>query len=716
MNESSGNSAANVLDGEDSNGLNLREYGVVLIEKSWLILLCALVGLFGGFSYTKKLPITYRAETILQFGVESRNPLGLDPTNEPQATGQDIYQTVLASLLSRSFLSRVVEANALHNDARFLPANSSGRAATVEEAAGLLGSILSAESRAGTRMMAVVIEHSNPEIAQKVANAVATEYLQQGIEARAASSKIAVKFLVAEAEKQRKKLEQSEQLLQSYKEENNALSLDERQDTVNAKLKDLSSQWSESRNARLRLESDYAEVKAHAGNVEKLLSVESVANNLSVASAREEITRLEARISALDLRYTAKHPSMIQAQRLLDEAKENLRKAVLSIPEWMHSEYERALATEHSFEEEFKKQEKLVLELNRQAIPYNVLKRDVDTNQILYDNVLKRLKEADIASGIEANNVRIFESAALPTRPVSDKKLRIVIMAVTAGLAVGIVIALGLHLLDSSVKSVEQAERITGLPVVGAIPHRSRFDFSNAGAVLIDEPDSHMAEAFRSLRTALYLAGRKPGRKICLFTSALASEGKTFSSINYAVSLAQQGLATLLIDADLRAPMVGKIFAFNENALGLADYLAGEAALDRIVTETGIPNLFVIGAGQSPANPAELLANRAFGDLVVEMSARFDHLVVDTAPVVPVSDTLLLLEHAQTVCLVARAAKTPRALIVRAGQMLAQAGAKPVGLVLNHLSVGRGQQGYYSYGGYKKASNIVTNSVVAPKV
>ena len=249
---------------------------------------------------------------------------------------------------------------------------------------------------------------------------------------------------------------------------------------------------------------------------------------------------------------------------------------------------------------------------------------------------------------------------------------------------------------------MEQAERVTGIPVVGAIPNRPKFDFARAGAVLVEEPDSIIAEAIRSLRTSLYLAGRKPGRKTCLFTSALGSEGKTFSAINYSVSLAQQGLKTLLVDADLRAPTVGKILSIKETAPGLADYLAGEAIVEQIISETDIPNLFVIGAGHAISSPAELLANRAFGDLLTEVGARFDHIVIDSAPVIPVSDTLLLIEHAQTVCVVARACKTPRSVILRAIQLLAQAGGKPVGLILNQIPSGRAFGYPYKYGGYKK--------------
>jgi capsular exopolysaccharide synthesis family protein len=560
-----------------------------------------------------------------------------------------------------------------------------------------------AEMRPGTRLIDVTAEHSDPQMAQKLADSLATEFIHQGIAARTANSQIALKFLVTEAEKQKKKLESSEQRLQQYKEDNDAMSLDEKQDTVITKLKTLSNQLGEAKAARMRLEADFADVKANAGSVEKLLAIASVAERGLVVDLRRQLSDVEARIAQLALRYTEKHPRMIQERTLLTDTKASLREAVLGVPQLMNSDLERAIATERSFENAVKDQEKLALELNKQAIPYNVLVRDVETDRAIYESILKRLKEADIAKGIEANSVRIFEPAALPGSPMNAKKTKIVALAVVGGLAIGVLISIGLHMLDRSLRSVEQAERITGLPVVGAIPSRPKLNFAQPGTILVGEPDSIVAEAFRSLRTSLYLASRKRGRKTCLFTSAVPAEGKTFSAINYAVSLAQQGQATLLVDADLRAPSVGQVFSLKDTAPGLADYLAGEAIVEQIITDTDIPNLFVIGAGHAISSPAELLANRTFGELLTEVGSRFDHIIIDTAPVIPVSDTLLLIEHAQVVCMVARACKTPQNLIVRAIQLLAQAGAKPVGLILNQIPSGRAS-GYSSqYGEYKKA-------------
>lgn len=695
-------STSDILDSDGETGFDVREYGIALLEKAWLIVLCVLAGLFAGLSYVKNLPVTYYAQAVLQLGVESRNPLGIDQGDDTQMMGQEFYQTVIASLRSHGFLKRVVEANSLHTDPKFMPGKVSGEPNSADEAAHYFSLITDAKLRAGTRLIDVTVRHSDPQMAQRLADFITTEFLNQGIESRIANSKIVVRFLEKEAQNQKSKLQLSEQKLQEYKEDNDAMSLDERQDTVVSKLRILSNQLADAKASRMRLEADYAEIKAQAGSVEKLLAIGSIANSASVSTLRAQVTEIEARIAQLALRYTEKHPRMIQERTLLADVRASLKEEVLNVPHLISSELERAVATERSFENAVKDQEKLALELNKQAIPYNVLVRDVETDRALYESILKRLKEADIAKGIEPNSIRIFEPAALPGNPMNVKKVQIVAMAVAGGLLLGVLISIGLHLVDSSLRGVEQSERVTGLTVLGAIPNQPKFNSARAGVILVEEPDSPIAEAFRSLRTSLYLAGRRVGQKTCLFTSALGSEGKTFSAINYSVSLAQQGLATLLIDADLRVPTIGKILSLKETTPGLGDYLAGEAIVEQIITETDFPNLFVIGAGHAISNPAELLAGGAFGDLLAEVSIRFDNIVIDTAPVLPVSDTLLLLEHAQNVCLVARACKTHRRAILRAIQLLAQSGRKPTGLILNQIPSGRSYGYSYKYGGYKK--------------
>ena len=218
-----------------------------------------------------------------------------------------------------------------------------------------------------------------------------------------------------------------------------------------------------------------------------------------------------------------------------------------------------------------------------------------------------------------------------------------------------------------------------------------------AGLLLLREPHSPVAEAFRTLRTALSLLGNQKTRTTFLFTSAVPGEGKSFSSINYSVSLAQQGLRTLLIDADLRLPTIGKVLFDEKWHIGVSEVITGQASLDDTIRTTEVDNLFVITAGTRAPNPAELLSGPAFGDLIKEASQKYDRIVIDSAPVNAVADSLLLVKYVSTVCLVLHAGKTARKAIIRAVNKLSEAGSRPVGFIINRLPRHGGANYYYYY-------------------
>ena len=239
------------------------------------------------------------------------------------------------------------------------------------------------------------------------------------------------------------------------------------------------------------------------------------------------------------------------------------------------------------------------------------------------------------------------------------------------------------------------------MPVLGVVPVMHEARNAKRPIMVSEDRESPGAEAFRTLRVSLSMLGKAEARKVFLFTSAIPAEGKTFSSLNYSAILAQQGLRTLLIDADLRKPSVEEYFGTNGNhSIGVTDYLTGQKKFDDIVQTSKIEHLSYITAGTTAPNPAELLAQGGFPSLLDEAVKHFDRVIVDSAPIHAVSDTLLLVEHVQTVCIVARAAKTPRKSIQRAIHLLRKAGGPVAGIVLNRLPR-RGGLGYgYYYNDY----------------
>src|SRR5205807_3596542 len=299
------------------------------------------------------------------------------------------------------------------------------------------------------------------------------------------------------------------------------------------------------------------------------------------------------------------------------------------------------------------------------------------------------------------------------------------------GLAVGLAFVFAADALDRSVRTVDQAEAVLGLPVLAAIPETKDSESKKARGGkdapreaakyrLVDEaPGGVIAEGFRNLRSALSLLGPEVDRRLFLFTSALPDEGKDFTSVNYALALAQQGHRVLLIDGDLRRPSIHKVFAKkgdnNKSEVGVVDCLVGNVELKqaaRLVAtveseslnlaksrdpKATTGQLFILAGGQMAPNPAELLSSDCFKRLVTAALSEFDRIVVDSAPILAVSDTLLMIPHVQTTCMVVRAGKTPRNAISRALSLMNAASVRPAGLVLNRLPRRRGAGYYYYY-------------------
>jgi capsular exopolysaccharide synthesis family protein len=513
---------------------------------------------------------------------------------------------------------------------------------------------------------------------------------------------------------------------------------------VEDNLQDINTKLSAARDEQIRLEGQLQQVDQLGNNIDALLAISSISTAPMVSTARSNIIQIEAAITTLALRYKEKHPRMMAAKASLAEAKDKLRQAVLAQRPILRNTLEQTKATEVSLQQALQAQQGVAVNLNRTAIGYQELARQAETDRALYESVLRQIKDTNLAKDVKANAVSVIEHSPLPNSPVSPQPKKTILLGLLGGLAVGLAFVFGIDALDRSIKTVDQAESTLGLPVFAAVPdtdegpvsrlkRRKKAVGTSNYRVVVQTPQSPAAEAFRNLRAALSLLGPEAERKVSLFTSAVPNEGKSFTSANYSLALAQQGYRVLLIDGDLRRPNVHKIFRFpnarnnsdEDSAPGVTDCLVGEADVasaarqipageiqlvdegievtENILAATG-GQLFVLTGGRRAPNPAEILAGPFFGQLIAKAATLFDRVVIDSAPILAVSDTLLIMPYVQTVCIVVRAAKTPRTAVHRAITLLAKSGIRPAGLVLNRLRRGRGVGYYYYYAspGYGK--------------
>ena len=675
--------------------IDFRAIYYLLREKAWLICLCFLLAAFGTAAHLMRAPKIYAAHVVLQVEQEEAKIINIQRVQQEDLQSLESLKTVEQTLQNPAILARVIDANKLATDPRFVTPSTEAPP-TREQLVNRLARMVEVRLRRGTRLIDIKVEHTNPSLTELIANSLVREFLLQNQEHNASSSEGATEFLVKESQQLKHKVEASESLFQGFKEQMKVSSLEDRQHVVLEKLKDLDGKVTAAKSQRIVLETSWKQVMALSNDLDALLVIPAVANDQAVVEIRSNIARLESEAANLQQRYKPLHPKFIQARSQLTEWKSALDRAIVSVPQRVRSAYESALVAEQALEAELHDQDTIALELSKLSVRYNVLARDVEADRALYQSVLNRMKETFVTKDLKPSKVRIIEHASVPEKPVRPEKIRVVLAGILAGLAGSILLVFLLNALDRSLKTVDQTEEYLGLPVLSTIPKFNGAAGEERKLISGDDARCPEGESFRTLRTAVSMLGRKEDRRVFLFTSALPSEGKTFCSLNFAQSLARQGLRTLIVDCDLRRPMVDKSLRGGKpRNVGLTDYLTGQKTFDQSIHPAGAENLFYMPSGTDAPNPAELLAKNGIDGVVDVALQTFDRVVVDSAPIHAVSDTLLILNRIQTLCLVIRSRKTPKNSILRAVQILRQAEAPLVGVILNMMP--RNSDGYYYY-------------------
>ena len=524
--------------------------------------------------------------------------------------------------------------------------------------------------------------------------------MRQTIEQRMAAAQVASDFLRDEAEKLKTKLEASEEKLQKYKEEQNAVSLQEDQNITVARLKELNVQVGEAKNQRIKLESDMDLLRKmpetrHRSNAADPECERHPAGPGSSCPDRHGGGQFGGDPEAL---LTAASQT-IQAITQLEQLRRLFSDTLRNAGEILEPSTKRRSMRKQKLNEALKEQEQDALELNKIAIPYNVLQREVDSDRAMYDAVNARLRETNVSLGVEIKSLPRCPGAVdgqAGATPVAENG------------------SASAYFSDSP--SVPEPSLVWICSIAACVTSIRRraflsFRFSPSSrtsrgqrgdkipSVFPDASQSQQAEAFRSMRTTLSLLGDEAHRRSFLVTSAIPGEGKTFCAYNAAMAFAAEGQKTILVDADLRMPAVHKIFSDAEGArrhAGLSDYLAGDVEIDRIIMAGPQENLSVICAGGKTSNPGELLGADGFATLMKTLAERFDRVIIDSAPVNAVSDTLRITPLANYVCLVVRAAKTPKKALARAKKLIENAKGKLAGFILNRVHLGR-DSAYYFY-------------------
>lgn len=670
--------------------------------KIWLLVLLPILGGGAGWAYLQRTPDVFEAKATLE--VENKQKV-VDFEDVTTGTLQsiDAMNTVSATITSRSLLEFVATRDKLYERPELIPTSVKDR--SPQKAAAALSGMVRAVVRPNTRLLDIFVRCQDAQLARDVAESVATGLIRYGLEQKAKASSFANEFLVQEADRLKAKLEASETALQQYRNDNNAISLEDNQNLVVDQLKDMNEQFSAATSARVQLETDFAAIDAMKDETpESLLQLKSVASLPAVASITQAIALKESEFATLKQRYKQKHPKYLSAESEIENLKKQLRSTLAESKKLLEATYMAAKVNEEKFRVALTSNEAKAMNLDKIGIRYNVLKREMETDKTMYESILSRLKEVDLTKGLEQNDLSIHDLPLVPYLPVWPIPSKVMAASVGGGFMVAIGIIFLIHFMDRTIKTVDQAEKTLGLAVLTAVGRSKIMEKDTQD--IVKEPHGALAESFRSLRVMTGLLGPEAERRVFLLTSALPSEGKTFCSANFAISLAQQGLRTLIIDADLRKPRVSVAFFGESRKPGLTELLVGKSSLQEVCHRAETDNLYVLPAGERSPNPAELLAGKEFPALVEQALRHFDRVIIDTAPVIAVSDTLMLVPYAQTVMLVVKWGATPKHVIQRAVGMLRGAGRAPSGVVLNQMPAKSGSYYYYYSPGYYGSKGV----------
>jgi polysaccharide biosynthesis transport protein len=695
---------------------HLYDYLLILRKHQWLILsfLVAVVTIVSiatfrmkpVYSSSAKIEIDRENSNISPFpGADSYDyMMDLDNYIETQArilTSETLaLQTIRRMQLSNDTSSEAINLGSLENQK--LP----------PEVGAFLGA-LSVRRIPNTRLMEVGFESTDPKLAAEILNAHLKNYMYQNMRSRSESTKLATSMLQDELTELSTKVRQSEDALIAYERANQIWNVDDKSDKSNVateRLGDLNRQLTEAQSDTLKKQALYEFAKT--GNVD------------SVPQLRENglLQQLQTRRADLSVLYTdsvnqygPNYPKVQRIQAQLKEIDDQMARTRKGILAQLESEYREANQHEELLARVLDQQKVEVNAMSEKMIQYNILKREAEANKSLYDSLQTKLKEAQISSGLRSENVRIIDPAMVPSYPIRPAKTRNIALAFLVGLVGGIGLALLREYLDNTVKTPDDVENLTRLPSLAVVPAfgegvlaDKRAGFLRAGSsnghekrielVAQHLPKSQMSEAFRALRTSILLSQPDHPPQVILVTSALPREGKTTAAANLAVTLAQLGDKTVLVDADLRKPGVGRLLNLGTGKYaGLSSYLAGVSSLDLVtVPHPAIENLAAIPTGPLPPNPADLLSSHRLTDAITELRKKYKFIVIDSPPIMAATDAVVLSVQTDGVLLVVRSGETPKEAFARTRDLLTSVKCHILGVVLNAVDSSAPDY-YYSY-------------------
>ncbi|HLY38005.1 MAG TPA: polysaccharide biosynthesis tyrosine autokinase [Candidatus Binatia bacterium] len=747
-----------MVDADEERPRHLRDYLAVITRHRRLVATCFVATLVLTVLVTLVIPRRWSAATRVQISRQSpiqlrlqQNVLSLDDTDHTERGALAFLATQVSALKSRDLAERVIHRHALDQNPAFLdpggdadatlpgvpaavrprgldatiPIRPDNRVSTGPIDPKLLDRYLkwlTVRDVSGTDAIEISFVTPSPTLSAFLAAAHTQAYLDANADALKTTDSVARGFLEKKIAESKKRLKRAEEALDRFATQHPDVMVDQEHKVGGQRITELSTMLTQAETDRVSLESRYEFL--NSPNADPLAYF---LDRPGVEKLRLALLDVQAQKAGLDERLGENHPRMVELRRLESELSGQLRAEVNRGVSGVRSHYTAAKQREDRLRRKLEQQQEIGTELNRVGARYALLKNDVETARALNTSLLEQGMATAVNSDLTPTNVRVLEHAEVPEKPSRPKWPLNLALGAVAGLVFSIGAAFGRDYFDQSVKGPDDVTALIRVPTLATIPNfelarRLVADGSTNGAanghsngngkadelVVLHEPASQVAEAFRSMRTALLFSSRRRP-KVILVTSARPAEGKTVASLNLATTLAEGDARVLLVEADLRHPRCHRMLGI-PCAPGLSTFLGGQNEdVDALVHPLDPPGLFFLPSGPVPRNPAELLGSQRMRVALRELRRRYDYVVVDTPPALPVTDAVILGRLADGVVLVVKGNATPRDLVRRAHDRLAQAGARFLGVVANNVTLAWGEPYFgdgYSYGyGYGARSD-----------
>ena len=712
---------------------HLLDYLILLRKHQWLILFFLLAIVSIVTIATFRMQPVYQATARVEIDRENTNAIHFADSDsyEMYEDLEDYITTQSKILQSETLAMLTVKSMGLDNMTEFggNPAKPVKPSAPGSEASlhrpPALGAFLGRMTikRVPTsRLLDVTFESTDPALAARVVNAHLNNFIEENFRSRYEAATQASTWLAGQLNEMKIKVENAEDARLAYERRNQIWTIDEKSDISSQKLADLNKQLTDAQADRINKEAVYQ--LAQAGNYD---AISAVRESPVIQDILKQESTMSAQYTDALNQYGPKFPKVVRLQAQLKDLDQLVGREKTNIANQMEAEYHGSRQRELLLKNALDEQKTQTNQMAEKLVQYSILKREADTNKQLYDGMLQKLKEAGITAGLRSSNIRVVDPALIPGGPSRPNKTRNVMLSILVGLIGGIGLALLREYLDNTVKTPDDIETLARLPSLAVVPAISNSNGKRTGrfakllkapvivgkegrAELVSHnmPQSQMSEAFRALRTSLLLSQADHPPQVILMTSALPREGKTTAAVNLAVTLAQLGDKTLLVDADLRKPGINRALSLVDGKhAGLSSYLAGVSSLDLItVPHPAITNLAAIPTGPIPPNPADLLSSRRLTELIAELRTRYKFVVIDSPPIMAATDAVILSVLVDGVLLVVRSGETPKEAFTRTRDLLAGVKCHMLGVVLNAVDASSPDYYYsyryypYSYGGY----------------